>query len=297
MSEAHDHLKTVSHNPAFAIGFALNVGLVAVEGTLGVMAGSLALLADAGHNLTDVLALLLAWGANALLKRRPSERRTYGWRKTSILAALINASILLIVIGGIGWEALERLSRPPSVEGKVVLWVALIAVIINTLTALFFFAGRKTDLNIRGVFLHMAADAGVSAGVALAGLGIFLTGWLWIDPTVSLAVVVVILISTWTLFKESLNLAMDAVPAHIDTEAVRAFLCSLPGITAVHDLHIWALSTRETALTAHLVKPDTIEDDALLNEAPKTLRERFGIDHVTLQLEREAGTLQCERQA
>jgi cobalt-zinc-cadmium efflux system protein len=288
----HSH-SPADYNRAFAVGFALNLGFVVLEAVFGVLAGSLALLADAGHNLTDVLGLSLAWTANYLMKRPPSERRTYGWRRSSILAALLNAVLLFVVVGGIGWEAIRRLGAPASVEGRTVLWVAAIGVVVNTATALFFVGGRKRDLNIRGAFLHMAADAGVSAGVVLASMGILVTGKLWIDPVTSLAIVGIILFSTWDLLYESMNLALDAVPESIDPEAVRDYLQSLPGVTEVHDLHIWGLSTTEIALTAHLVKPDPKDDDLVITEASNALHERFGIRHITLQWEREAGTYQC----
>jgi cobalt-zinc-cadmium efflux system protein len=294
MGERHDHQGPVQINQAFVIGFFLNIAFVVVEVVFGVFADSLALLADAGHNLTDVLALLLAWGAHYLTGRRSSPRRTYGWRRASILAAVVNGFMLLVIIGGIGWEALRRLQSPPPIAGSTVIWVASVGVVINTLTALLFIAGRKTDLNIRAVFLHMAADAGVSAGVVLAGLVIMLTGWVWLDPAVSLAVGAGILITTWGLLRESFNLSMDAVPANIDAKAVREYLCSLPGVRGLHDMHIWGLSTSETALTAHLVKPDTKDDDALIKKASETLYDRFGIGHVTLQWERQADTYQCE---
>jgi cobalt-zinc-cadmium efflux system protein len=289
----HSHSHSADYNRAFAVGFALNLGFVILEAVFGVLAGSLALLADAGHNLTDVLGLSLAWTANYLMKRPPSERRTYGWRRSSILAALLNAVLLFVVVGGIGWEAIRRLGAPESVEGKTILWVAAIGVVVNTATALFFVGGRKRDLNIRGAFLHMAADAGVSAGVVLASIGILVTGKLWIDPVTSLAIVGIILFSTWDLLHESMNLALDAVPESIDPEAVRDYLWSLPGVTEVHDLHIWGLSTTEIALTAHLVKPDPKDDDLTITEASNALHERFGIRHITLQWEREAGTYQC----
>jgi cobalt-zinc-cadmium efflux system protein len=288
----HSH-SPADYNRAFAVGFALNLGFVVLEAVFGVLAGSLALLADAGHNLTDVLGLSLAWTANYLMKRPPSERRTYGWRRSSILAAVLNAVLLFVVVGGIGWEAIRRLGAPASVEGRTVLWVAAIGVVVNTATALFFVGGRKRDLNIRGAFLHMAADAGVSAGVVLASMGILVTGKLWIDPVTSLAIVGIILFSTWDLLYESMNLALDAVPESIDPEAVRDYLQSLPGVTEVHDLHIWGLSTTEIALTAHLVKPDPKDDDLVITEASNALHERFGIRHITLQWEREAGTYQC----
>ena len=288
----HSH-SPANYNRAFAAGFALNLGFVIVEAVFGVLAGSLALLADAGHNLTDVIGLSLAWTANYLMKRPPSERRTYGWRRSSILAALLNAVLLFVVVGGIGWEAVRRLGNPAPVAGKTILWVAAIGVVINTATALLFVGGRKKDLNIRGAFLHMAADAGVSAGVVLASIGILVTGRLWIDPVTSLAIVGIILFSTWDLLHESMNLALDAVPESIDPAAVRDYLSSLPGVTEVHDLHIWGLSTTEIALTAHLVKPDPKDDDLVMTQARNGLHDRFGIRHITLQWEREAGTYQC----
>lgn len=290
----HNHSHSpANYNRAFAVGFSLNLGFVIVEAVFGVLAGSLALLADAGHNLTDVLGLGLAWAANYLMRRPPSERRTYGWRRSSILAALLNAVLLFVVVGGIGWEAIRRLSVPEPAEARTILWVAAIGVLINTATALLFVGGRKKDLNIRGAFLHMAADAGVSAGVVLASIGILATGRLWIDPVTSLLIVGIILVSTWDLLHESMNLALDAVPESIDPAAVRDYLSSLPGVTEIHDLHIWGLSTTEIALTAHLVKPEPKDDDLLITEARKALHDRFGIRHITLQWEREAGTYQC----
>ncbi|MEJ2658460.1 MAG: cation diffusion facilitator family transporter [Desulfobacterales bacterium] len=283
----HDHLhRPANHNRSFAFGVALNVAFVAVEAAYGIMAGSLALLADAGHNLSDVLGLLLAWGASNLVRRKPTERRTYGWRKSSILAALINAVILLVVLGGIAWEAILRLRAPVPVAGKTIIFVALAGVVINTITALLFLSGRKSDLNIRGAFLHMAADAGVSAGVVIAGVAILFTGRLWIDPTVSLVITVFILFGTWGLLRDAFNLAMDAVPKNIDPEAVRNYLSNLPGVVGVHDMHIWAMSTKETAMTAHLIKPESKDDDLLIETACKALHEHFGIDHTTLQWER-----------
>ena len=292
MAHNHDHGPT-DYSRAFAFGVALNVGFVIVEAAYGIMAGSLALLADAGHNLSDVLGLLLAWGANYLVRREPTERRTYGWRKSSILAALINAVILLVALGGIAWEAIQRFSDPVPVAGKTIIFVALVGVVINTATALLFLSGRKSDLNIRGAFLHMVADAGVSAGVVIAGVAILFTGMLWIDPAISLVITVIILFGTWRLFRDAFNMAMDAVPRDIDPEAVKAYLSSLPGITGVHDMHIWAMSTAETALTAHLIKPDPKDDDALIEKASKELHGQFGIDHITLQWERRPSLNQC----
>jgi len=292
MAHRHDQGST-NYNRAFAFGVALNAGFVIVEAVYGIMAGSLALLADAGHNLSDVLGLLLAWGANYLVRRKPTERRTYGWRKSSILAALMNAVILLVALGGIAWEAIRRFSAPVQVAGKTIIFVALIGVVINTATALLFLSGRRRDLNIRGAFLHMVADAGVSAGVVIAGVVILFTGMLWIDPAVSLVITVVILFGTWGLFRDAFNMAMDAVPRNIDPESVRAYLSGLPGVTGVHDMHIWAMSTRETALTAHLVKPDPQDDDVLIETASKALHEQFGINHITLQWERCPSLNQC----
>lgn len=284
----HQHGKP-DFNRAFVIGAALNLAFVILEAGWGLWANSLALLADAGHNLSDVLSLLLAWGANYLARRPPSARRTYGLRRSSILAALLNAIVLLLAIGGIAWEAIRRFANPEPVSGWVVVGVALAGVVVNGVTAFLFASGRRHDLNVRGAFLHMAADAGVSAGVALAGLLIYLTGWLWLDPAASLLVVAVVAVATWGLFRESLDVALDAVPAGIDPGAVEAYLAGLPGIAAVHDLHVWGMSTTETALTAHLIKPDGRLDDDLLRQAVAELRTRFGIMHVTLQFEQSAG--------
>ena len=302
---AHDHGaggSGHSHAPAnysraFAIGVALNVGFVVVEAAFGFLSGSLALVADAGHNLSDVLGLLLAWGASILVRRRPTLRRTYGLRRSSILAALLNAVFLLLAIGAIGWEALARFAHPAPVAGGTVIWVALIGIVINGATALLFFSGRKGDLNIRGAFLHMAADAGVSLGVVIAGLAILLTGWPWLDPAVSLAIVAIIFVGTWGLLRDSVNLALDAVPEGIDAAAVGDYLAALPGVAAVHDLHIWAMSTTETALTAHLVIPRAGDGDALLARASAELHDRFGIEHPTLQVERGDPAHPCARAA
>ncbi len=287
MAAAHQHQHASStFGRAFALGVGLNLIFVIIEFIYGQLSHSLALVADAGHNLSDVLGLLLAWGATALAQRRPSPRRTYGWRRTSILAALLNAALLLVAVGGIGWEAVQRFGAPGPVAGLTVMVVAGIGVVINTITALLFMRGRSHDLNIRGAFLHMAADAGVSLGVVFAGLGMRLTGWLWLDPLVSLLVAGVILLSTWGLLRDSVNLALDAVPAAIDTLAVAKYLGQLAGVNDVHDLHIWAMSTTETALTAHVIVNDPQRPhDELLLEAQHGLHERFGIEHMTLQIE------------
>jgi cobalt-zinc-cadmium efflux system protein len=274
-----------SFTNAFAIGVVLNFGFVILEVTFGFFAHSLALIADAGHNMSDVLGLLLAWGAAALSRRAPTERRTYGWKSSSILAALFNGILLLVSVGAIGWEAVRRLHNPPEVAGKTIIWVAAIGIVINTVTALMFFSGRKHDLNIRGAFMHMAADAAVSVGVVLAGWAILVTGLEWIDPAVSLVIAAVIIWGTWSLLRDSINLAMHGVPEGIQLPAVRAYLASLPHVTAVHDLHIWPMSTTETALTAHLVRDVDDCDCSLLDKAAKELLVQFQIHHATLQFE------------
>lgn len=278
-----------SHAPAnfgraFALGVTLNLAFVAVEASFGLWAQSLALLADAGHNLSDVLGLLLAWGASYLAGRLPTERRTYGLRRSSILAALANAVILLLAVGGIAWEAMIRLFHPEPVAGGTVMIVAAIGFCVNAFTAWLFMSGHH-DLNIRGAFLHMAADAAVSLGVVVAALAMQWTGWNWLDPATSLVIVVVITVSTWGLLRESLDLALDAVPAGIDPTAVLAYLNGLPGVVAAHDLHIWGMSTTEAALTVHLVKPDATIDDQLLAQINRELHDRFGIEHTTIQFE------------
>ena len=280
----HEHGQG-NYNRAFAVGTALNIGFVIVEAVYGYQAHSLALVADAGHNLSDVLGLLLAWGASILTRRPPTRRHTYGLRRSSILAALINALVLLFAMGAIAWEALRRFSEPSQVSGSTVIGVALVGIIINTVTALMFLSGRQKDLNIRGAFLHMAADAGVSLGVVLAGIAIVFTGWLWFDPVVSLIIVVVVVVGTWQLLKDSLDLALDAVPAGIEPLAVRTYLAELRDVAGVHDLHIWGMSTTETALTAHLVMPTGHPGDAFLVQVNRELQDHFGIEHTTFQIE------------
>lgn len=279
-----------SHAPAnfdraFAIGVGLNTALVAGQAIFGFMAGSLALMADAGHNLGDVLGLVIAWVASVLLRRPPTARRTYGYGRGTILASLTNAVILLIGVGAIVLAAIQRLLAPEPVAEMTVVWVALAAILVNGFTAWMFMRGSKDDINIRGAFLHMAADAGVSAGVVVAALLIRATGWLWLDPVVGLAIAVTITWGTWGLLRDSVALAMDEVPKRIDGAAVQSYLAGLPGVSEVHDLHIWGLSTKDCALTAHLVRPAAGPDDALLAEACAQLRQRFGIGHATLQVE------------
>ncbi len=286
MSHTHSHHHgPVDYGRAFAIGVALNLGFVGLEVFYGLASHSLALVADAGHNLSDVLALLLAWGASVLARRRPTQTHTYGMRRSSILAALFNALLLLVAIGAIAWEAVRRLVTPGPVEAETVIWVAAVGIAINTATALMFMRGRERDINIQGAFLHMAADAGVSLGVVVAGFAIAATGWTWLDPAVSLAIVVVIFIGTWGLLKESVNLALDAAPRGINVVDVRRYLTGLPGVVEVHDLHVWAMSTTETALTAHVVIPNHAGGDGLLNQAARDLHDQFGIEHTTLQIE------------
>jgi cobalt-zinc-cadmium efflux system protein len=266
----------------------LNAGFVAAEVVFGLTAHSVALLADAAHNLGDVLGLLLAWWAAWLGRRHPTRVRTYGFGRSSILASLTNAVVLLVGVGGIAVEAVRRLlpgAPAGEVGGETVMIVAAAGIIVNGVTALLFARGRKGDLNLKGAFLHMAADAAVSAGVVAAGLAILLTGWHWIDPVVSLAIAAVILFSTWTLLRDSLNLALDRVPEGVDASEVLAYLEALPGVTEVHDLHIWPLSTTDTALTAHLVRPEAGTDDAFIHHVCDELGMRFGIGHATLQIE------------
>lgn len=251
----------------------------------GRLAHSLALVADAGHNLSDVLGLVLAWGAIMLSRRTPTKQRTYGFRRSSILAALINASVLLISVGAIAWEAIRRLSTPSAVEGKTVIWVAAIGILINAATALMFMRGRKSDLNIRGAFVHMAADAVIALGVAVTGIIILYTGWLWLDPVASLVIVALIVYGTWELLRDSVNLALGAVPEGIDVDAIKEYLGNLPTCTEVHDLHIWGMSTTEAALTAHVVMAQSVCDDAMLAKTATELHEKFGIEHTTLQVE------------
>lgn len=284
----HDHHHLPSKGRAFAIGIALNLGFVLIEAGFGWASGSLALLADAGHNLSDVAGLVLAWAALMAGRIGSDARHSYGWQRGSILASFINALLLLVAMGLLGWEALQRLSNPAPVGGMTIIVVAAIGMVINTATALLFMRGSAHDLNIRGAFLHMAADALVSAGVVVAGLLYLWQGWNWLDPVVSLVIALVIVIGTWGLLRESVHLLFDGVPPQVDLPAVSRSLLALPGVVALHDLHIWALSTTETALSAHLVVADDSDQQALLHCASEMLHDEHGLHHATLQLESEA---------
>ncbi|NCP24349.1 MAG: cation transporter [Erythrobacter sp.] len=289
--QGHDHAHGHSHAPkdfgrAFLIGIILNTGFVVIEAVYGWLSGSMALIADAGHNLSDVLALLLAWGASAAAKRPPTQRFTYGFKSSTILAALANAGLLLIAIGAILFETLRRVAEPAPVQGETMAIVAGIGILVNAGTAALFLKGQD-DINIRGAFLHMAADALVSLGVVIAGLAILWTGERWIDPAVSIAIVLVIAWGTWGLLKDSVAMSLLAVPKTVSQSGVHAYLAGLPGVEAVHDLHIWPMSTTETALTAHLVMPGGHPGDAFLREVAEELSHHHRIGHTTIQIERD----------
>jgi cobalt-zinc-cadmium efflux system protein len=282
----HNHGAPKDFQLAFAIGVALNVALVVLQAAYGFIANSVALLADAGHNLSDVFGLLLAWGATAAARKAPTQRYTYGYRSTSILAALANAIVLLIAVGAIALEAAQRFASPEPVAAAAVMIVAAIGILVNGGTALLFMRGGKRDLNIRGAFLHMAADAAISLGVVISAFLILKTGWQWLDPLVSLIIAAIIVKGTWGLLRESFELALHAVPPGIDPAEVRGHLERLDGVERVHDLHIWAMSTTETALTCHLVMPSGHPGDAFIARAAASLHDAFDIDHATLQIER-----------
>ena len=292
----HSHGQGHGHAPAdfgraFAIGIVLNTAFVAVEATAGLIYGSTALVADAGHNLSDVLALALAWGASVASRRPASGRFTYGYKSSTILAALANALLLATAIGAIGFETLNRIMNPAQPEGLAMMVVAGIGIAVNALTAMLFVRGRD-DINIRGAYLHMATDALVSLGVVVAGLAIVLTGFSWIDPLVSLVILAVIALGTWGLARESLAMGLLASPARIDLADVKQHLASFEGVTAVHDLHVWPMSTTEVALTAHLVMPGRPARDSFLREVAASLEGRFGVGHATIQV--ESGEEPCQ---
>ena len=293
---AHHHAPA-NFDRAFAIGISANIAFVAVEAFFGWRVNSLALLADAGHNLGDVAGLVLAWAGAFAGKLRPDARYTYGWKRASILAAFANALLLLVAMGSLAWEAVGRLGSPQPMQGLTVMVVAGIGIFVNLGTALLFMRGREDDINIRGAFQHMAGDALVSAGVVLAGGLALWFGWAWLDPAVSLLIALVIVVGTWGLFRQSLHMMFDGVPAHIDLHAVRRVLCSLPGVDRVHDLHVWATGTTEVALTAHLVMPHGHPDDPFFEAATKRLRDEFRIGHVTLQVVREPFMALCDAAA
>lgn len=290
---AHHHDAPTSGGRAFGIAVVLNVVFVVVEFGLGFRANSTALMADAGHNLSDVLGLLLAWGAILVGRKPPTDRYTYGLRSSSILAALGNAMMLLVACGGIAWEAIQRFSHPPAVAGLTVMLVAGVGIVVNGLSAWLFVQGSKTDLNVRGAYLHMAADAVVSLAVVLSGLAISFTHWYWLDPLLSLVIVAVVVIGTWGLLREAVGLALNAVPPHINPEEVAAYLQELPGIAGIHDLHIWGMSTTESALTVHLVCPDGYPGDEFMDHVAADLENRFQIHHSTLQMEQGTTAHAC----
>jgi len=281
----HDHDPVTDTRKAFAWAVAFNSGFVVVEAAFGFATGSLALLADAAHNLTDVAGLLVAWGAVSLSRRRPSIRHTYGLGRATILAALANAIAILAGVGAVVWEAVHRLSEPTAVAAGTVLWVAALGIFVNTGTALLFLKDRHHDLNSRGAFLHMATDAAVSAGVVVSAIIILVTGWLIVDPVAAILVSALVGWSAFDLFRSAIHLSLDGVPKDVDVSAVAQWLRTLPNVSDVHDLHIWPLSTTTVALTAHLVMPQTRSGDAFLETASAELRVRFGIDHATLQVE------------
>ncbi len=293
MSHDHQHHEINNYNRSFAIGIALNVIFVVIEVGYGLIADSLALIADAGHNFSDVLSLMLAWGANYLATKHPTHKRTYGLRKVTIMASLVSAVLLLVALGGIAWESIERLSSPEPVNGMIIIVVAAIGVVINTATALLFAKGQKHDLNIRAAYLHMAADAAISLGVVVAGIAIMITGWLWLDPVISLFIVLFILIGTWSLLKDSIDLSIDAVPQGIDVHHIKEYLTGLNNVTEIHDLHIWAISTTEIALTVHLVTTHELVDNCFLEKIQEHLHHHCGINHATIQIENEADDYTC----
>jgi cobalt-zinc-cadmium efflux system protein len=282
----HDHHHDHDYSRAFAVGIALNAGIVALQLVFGLIGNSMALIADAGHNLSDVLGLVVGWAGAVMARRSPSRRFTYGLKKASILAALINALFLLVAVGAIAAEAVRRLFHPANADAPTMIWVAMVAIVGNVATAMLFARGRKRDLNARAAYMHMAADAAVSAAVVVAGFVILWTGQQWVDPAMSIAVAIIILWGSFGLLKESVGMSLMGVPQGIEPDEVEQELAGLDGVETVHDLHIWPLSTTETALTAHLVAPDAASTDGIIEAARKMLHDRFGIEHCTLQVER-----------
>ena len=291
----HHHHAAPDYNRAFAVGVALNVIFVVIEVSYGVMANSLALITDAGHNLSDVMGLLLAWGASYLAGKQPSLRRTYGYSRATILASMFSGLLLLAAVVLISWEAVNRFFTPSEPAGQIIMTVAGVGVVINSVTAWFFVSGKDHDLNIRGAYLHMAADALVSLGVVVSGFVIWKFGLKWFDPLSSLLIAAVIFWSTWGLLRDSLNLAIDAVPRGLDPEKIRGWLSAQPGVEGMHDLHIWPMSTTNTALTAHLLMPVPPADDEFLHKLAQQLHEKFGISHATFQIERGEEDHPCKQ--
>lgn len=285
LHHGHDHAAPTDFGKSFAWAIALNSLFVTIEFAYGFSAQSTALMADAGHNLSDVLGLALAWLAAILARRAPTGTFTYGLRSSSVLAALANAVFLLLACGAIAWEAIGRFGAPHPVDSSVVMGVAAAGIVVNGFSAWLFAKGSKGDVNIRGAYLHMAADAAVSLGVVAAGAAIFYTGWSWLDPAISLAIVAIVVVGTWQLLRESLGLALHAVPPHVDAPAIENYLKGLPGVASIHDLHIWGMSTTESALTVHLVTPTGYPGDAFMDSVVHTLAERYCIHHATLQTE------------
>ena len=293
MSHDHHHPAVTSYHRAFAIGISLNLIFVIIEAGYGFYAGSLALLADAGHNLSDVLSLLLAWGAIFLATKAATKARTYGYRKVTILAALMSSVALFIALGAMSWEAINRLFEPQPVAGGIVIVVAMIGVVINTVTALLFMRGQKHDLNIRAAFLHMAADAGVSLGVVIAGVIMLYSENFWIDPLITLLIVIVVFLASWGLLRESMNQIIDSVPESVDIDAITAYLQGLASVQGIHDLHIWAISSSEVALTVHLLVDTQQIENEFLHNIQHHLQQQFGISHSTIQIERDEDQSLC----
>lgn len=291
----HHHVDPKNYNRAFAIGITLNLIFVFIEAAYGFMANSLALLSDAGHNLSDVLGLVVAWGAFWLTNRKPTARFTFGLSKSSVLSALFNSLFLLVAIGIIIWEAVHRIMSPSLVDSKSVMIVAAIGIVINAATAMLFFKDKNDDINIRGAYLHMAADALISLGVVISAVAIYYTSWNWLDPLVSIIISLIIIYGTWDLLKNSLRLTMDAVPSDIDPIAVKKYLENLPGVSGVHDLHIWAMSTTETALSVHLtMKENTTKlENSILVDISAHLKKTFKIHHPTIQVEQHEVGFEC----
>lgn len=296
MEHNHNHsIESINYSKVFAIGIILNVAYIIVELSSGFIINSMALISDAVHNFSDVLGLMIAWGATILAKSSPTKKRTYGYRKSTIIAPLINSLILLVAVGGIFIESIRKFYNPSPIQGNLMMLVAGIGIVINSLTAILFFKGKEKDINIKGTFLHMAADAAVSFGVVIAGLVINFTNWLWIDPVISLIIAFVIIIGTWNLLKDSFMLSMDAVPNNINLKEVESYLKSLDGITDVHDLHIWGMSATAYALTVHLVVDNYPDDNKFIQQINENLFHKFGIEHPTIQLELTSQAYNCEK--